>query len=96
MAIASLALGIGLNTAIFNLVSAVLLQPLPVRDPQRLVSVFTLDRINPGLLYCSYPNYKDYRDRNTVFSGLALYTPIQATLTGESQPADVQGQIVSG
>ena len=31
-------------------------------------------------MYCSYPNYQDYRDRNTVFSGLALYTPIQATL----------------
>jgi putative ABC transport system permease protein len=96
VAIASLALGIGLNTAIFNLVSAVLLQPLPVRDPARLMSVFTLDRINPGLRYCSYPNYKDYRDRNTVFSGLALYTPIQATLTGETDPGDVQGQIVSG
>jgi len=96
VAIVSLALGIGLNTAIFNLVSAVLLQPLPVRDPARLVSLFTLDRTNPGLLYCSYPNYQDYRDRNTVFSGLALYTPIQATLTGESEPADMLGQIVSG
>jgi predicted permease len=96
VAIASLALGIGLNTAIFNLVSAVLLQPLPVRDPARLVSVFTSDRINPGLLYNSFPNYKDYRDRNTVFSGLALYTPVQATLTGESESAEVQGQIVSG
>jgi predicted permease len=96
VAIASLALGIGLNTAIFNLVSAVLLQPLPVRDPARLMSVFTLDRINPGLLSNSYPNYKDYRDRNTVFSGLALYTPIQATLTGESDAGDVLGQLVSG
>lgn len=96
VAIASLALGIGLNTAIFNLVSAVLLQPLPVRDPARLMSVFTLDRINPGLLSNSYANYRDYRDRNTVFSGLALYTPIQATLTGESDPGDVLGQIVSG
>jgi putative ABC transport system permease protein len=96
VATVSLALGIGLNTAIFNLVSAVLLQPLPVRDPARLVSVFTLDRINPGLLYNSYPNYKDYRDRNTVFSGLALYTPILATLTGENELGDVPGQIVSG
>jgi len=96
VAIASLALGIGLNTAIFNLVSAVLLQPLPVLDPARLVSVFTSDRTNPGLLYCSYPNYKDYRERNTVFSGLALYTPIQATLTGEDHPGDLPGQIVSG
>ena len=96
VAIASLALGIGLNTAIFNLVGAVLLQPLPVRDPVRLVSVFTSDRTNPGLLYCSYPNYKDYRDRNTVFSGLALYTIIQATLTEGTAPGDVMGQIVSG
>jgi predicted permease len=96
VAIASLALGIGLNTAIFNLVSAVLLQPLPVRDPARLVSLFTSDRINPGWLNCSYPNYKDYRDRNTVFSGLALYTPIEATLTGDNEPGAVPGQIVSG
>jgi macrolide transport system ATP-binding/permease protein len=96
VAIASLALGIGLNTAIFNLVSAILLQPLPVRDAARLVSVFTSDPVNPGLLYCSYPNYQDYRDRNTVFSGLALYTPIQATLTGEKDSGEVLGQIVSG
>jgi predicted permease len=96
VAIASLALGIGLNTAIFNLVGAILLQPLPVRDPVRLVSVFTSDRANPGLLYCSYPNYKDYRDRNTVFSGLALFTMIQATLTEGTAPGDVLGQIVSG
>ena len=96
VAIASLALGIGLNTAIFNLVSVILLQPLPVRDPARLVSVFTIDRTNPGLLYLSYPNYKDYRDLNTVFAGLALYTPIEATLTGEGEAGDIQGQIVSG
>ncbi len=96
VAIASLALGIGLNTAIFNLVSAVLLQPLPVSDPASLVSVFTSDRTNPGLLYCSYPNYKAYQERNTVFSGLALYTAIQVTLTGDRQPGDIQAQIVSG
>lgn len=96
VAIASLVLGIGLNTAIFNLVSAVLLQPLPVRDPARLMSVFTADRTNPGLLYCSYPNYKDYRDRNTVFSGLALYAAIQVTLTGDGESGDVPAEIVSG
>lgn len=96
MAIASLALGIGLNTAIFNLVSIVLLQPLPVPEPARLVSVFTLDHTNPGFLYCSYPNYRDYRDRNTVFSGLLLYSNIPATLTGAGDPEDLTGQIVSG
>jgi predicted permease len=96
VAIASLALGIGLNTAIFNLVSAVLMQPLPVADPARLLSVFTLDRANPGFLYCSYPNYRDFRDRNTVFSGLLLYTVIQATLTGQGEPEDLTAQMVSG
>lgn len=96
VAIASLALGIGLNTAMFNLVSAVLLQPLPVRDPARLVSVYTLDHTNPGFLYCSYPNYLDYRDRNTVFSGLLLYSTLGATLTGAGDPQELTGQIVSG
>ncbi|HTQ58268.1 MAG TPA: ABC transporter permease [Bryobacteraceae bacterium] len=96
VAVASLALGIGLNAAIFNLVSAVLLQPLPVYEPARLFSVFTLDRNIPGILYCSYPNYQDYRDRNAVFSGLLLYTAIQATLTGERDPEELIGQIVTG
>jgi len=96
VAVASLALGIGLNTAMFNLVSAVLLQPLPVYKPDRLVSLFTLDRTNPGFLYCSYPNYRDYRDRNTVFSGLSLYSTMGATLTGGGEPENLIGQIVSG
>jgi putative ABC transport system permease protein len=95
VAVASLALGIGLNTAIFNLVSTILLQPLPVREPDRLVSVFTSDRSSPGLMYCSYPNYLDYLDRNTVFSGLTLYSPVQATLTGEGQTGEILGQIVT-
>ena len=96
VAIASLALGIGLNAAIFNLVSVILLQPLPVRDPARLFSVFTIDPSNPGYLYCSYPNFKDYRDRNSVFSGLTLFSTIGATLTGDNDPQDLAGQIVSG
>ncbi len=96
VAVASLALGIGLNTAIFNLVSVVLLRPLPVAAPARLVSLFTLDRVSPGFLYCSYPNYKDYRDRNTVFSGLLLSSMIPATLTGDGEPEDLTVQIVSG
>src|SRR5579862_1638625 len=96
VAIASLALGIGLNTAIFSLVSAVLLQPLPVRDPARLVSLYTRDRGNPDYLYCSYPNYKDYRDRNTAFSGLALMTSFGVTLTGDADPQELYAQMVSG
>jgi putative ABC transport system permease protein len=95
VAVASLALGIGLNAAIFNLVSAVLLQPLPVTEPARLYSLFTQDRNIPGLLYCSYPNYQDYRGRNAVFSDVLLYTAIEATLTEEGGSEDLIGQIVT-
>ena len=96
VAIASLALGIGVNTAIFNLVSAVLLRPLPVPEPGGLVSMYTLDRANPGFLSCSYPNYRDYRDHNTVFSGLLLFSTVPISLSGNGEPHDLTGQIVSG
>jgi macrolide transport system ATP-binding/permease protein len=96
VAIASLALGIGANTAIFNLVNAVLLRPLPVPDPEQLVSMYTLDRTNPGFLSCSYPNYRDYRDHNTVFSGLLLFSSVSISLTGKSDSRDLIGEIVSG
>ncbi|MGA2589852.1 MAG: ABC transporter permease [Bryobacteraceae bacterium] len=96
VAVASLALGIGVNTAVFNLVSAVLLRPLPVPNPEQLVSMYTLDRKSPGFLSCSYPNYKDYRDHNTVFSGLLLFSSLPVNLTGKDEPEELPAQIVSG
>jgi predicted permease len=96
IAIMSLALGIGANTTIFTLVNAILLQPLPVFEPTRLVAVHTLDPRFPGLLYCSYPNYRDYRDHNTVFSSLLLYTGAAMSLTGGGDPHLVLGNLVSG
>src|ERR1051325_100335 len=76
----SLALGIGANTTIFTLVSAVLLNPLPVEDPSQLVSVFTTDERNAtdnaGFLQTSPSNYADLRDKNEVFSGLAAHAPL--------------------
>ena len=60
----SLALGIGANTAIFSLINAVLLRPIPVDDPARLASVFTTDQRNPGNLPLSHLNYTDLRDQN--------------------------------
>ena len=52
----SLALGIGANTTIFTMINAILLRPLPVQDPSRLVTLHTTDQHIPGLLLCSYPN----------------------------------------
>src|ERR1700749_3218785 len=67
VAVLTLALGIGANTAIFSFVNAVLLRPLPVKEPERLVYVFGGSRTSPYNV-SSYPDYLDYRDRNHVFS----------------------------
>ena len=93
--ILSLALGIGANTTIFTLVNAILLRPLPVQDPARLAAVYTLDSRNPGFWGVSYPNYKDYRDRNQVFSSLLLYSGIGLNLTGGAEPRLVMGQLAT-
>ncbi|MCX6629727.1 MAG: ABC transporter permease [Candidatus Solibacter sp.] len=94
-AVLSLALGIGANTTIFTLLNAILLRPLPVREPARLAAVFHTDPRIPGLLLCSYPNYQDYRDHNTVFSSLLLYSALTVNLTGRGDPQLLMGQVVS-
>jgi macrolide transport system ATP-binding/permease protein len=91
----SLALGIGANTTIFTLVNAILLRPLPVRDPANLIAFYTLDSGTPGFWGCSYPNYKDYRDRNQVFSSLVVYSGVRLNLTGGAEPRPAMGQLAS-
>ncbi|HWC95633.1 MAG TPA: ABC transporter permease [Candidatus Sulfopaludibacter sp.] len=96
VAVLSLALGVGANTTVFTLLNALLLRSVPVAEPDRMVAVNTLDAGNPGNLLCSYLNYKDYRDRNQVFSSLLLYSPILINLTEHGDPRTIMGQIVSG
>ncbi len=102
VAILSLALGIGANTAIFTIINAVFLHPLPVQDPSQLVEVFTRDTKTNGagaafpLTPTSLPNYEDYRDQNTVFSGLAAVTfPIPLDWGGQSAPQQLNVSLVS-
>ena len=71
LAIISMALGIGANTAIFSLVDTVLLRPLPVKNPSQLVELYGTMHQGADITLQSYLNYKDYRDRNTVLSGLS-------------------------
>ncbi len=87
VAIITIALGIGANTTIFSLVNALLLKPLPGRDPGQLATVYTQDFSGPLYGTSSYPDYVAFRDRNEVFSGLAAYTQQPLLLTtsaGES------------
>jgi predicted permease len=97
----SLALGIGANTTIFTLVNAVLLNPLPVEDPSQLVSAWTTDERNQdgafGFLQVSPTNYRDWRDKNEVFSGLAAHVGLPLNISGgKGDPQQVFGEIVSG
>ena len=96
VAVLSLALGIGANTLVFTLVNAILLRQLPVKEPAQLQAIHTVDSRNPGLLLISYPNYKDYRDRNTVFSSLAVYSIVGINLTDRGDPQLIGGHLVSG
>jgi putative ABC transport system permease protein len=95
VAVLSLALGIGANTTIFTLLNAIFLRPLPVRDAAHLAAVYTTDPRIPGLLFCSYPNYLDYRDHNAVFSSVLAYSALTLNLTGRGDPRLLMGQLVT-
>src|SRR6267378_3108417 len=103
VAVLSLALGIGANTAIFTIINAVFLHPLPVQEPSRLAELFTRDtqtidaNANFQLTGTSLPNYEDYRDQNNVFSGLATVTfPISLNWGGQAEPQQLNASLVSG
>ena len=95
VAVASLALGIGVNTSIFSLVNALLLRPLPVARPHELVSLYTNDTEGPYST-SSYPDYADLRDHNSVFSGLAGHSLMIAAFNREGQSQLVLGEVVTG
>ena len=95
IAILSLALGIGANTAIFSLVNAVLLRPLPVEDPASLVVVSTTDQRNPGNLPLSHLNFKDLRSQNAVFSDMAAITFNQLNYSHGQESEQIRAQVVT-
>jgi len=93
IAIFTLALGIGANAAIFSLVNAVLLRPLPAPHPEHLV---TLNRGNGLGDPLSHPDFLALRERNEVLSGLAAYTLTELSFGNGSRGEMVVGELVSG
>jgi putative ABC transport system permease protein len=94
IAILTLALGIGANTAIFSLVNAVLLRPLPFAQSQLLVAMFghTAQIRRTGI---SYADFEDWRKQNRSFAGLSLWQSQSVNLTGQERPERLRGSFVS-
>jgi len=92
VAILTLALGIGANAGIFSVINALLFQPLPVDRPSELV---TLNRVG-GFPTHSYPDYRDFRDRNTVLSALAATRFSPVNLEADGKATRVWGQLSTG
>lgn len=95
IAVITLALGIGANTAIFSLVNTVLLRSLPVDRPGEIVSVAVRSK-DDSMSAFSYPNYKDFRDRNEVLSGLLIYRFVPLSLSRGGVNERIWGYEVSG
>ncbi len=97
IAIVTLALGIGANTAIFSLINTMLLRPLPVAEPERLIFLNNVaekgDRDFPTN---SYPNYRDFRDRNDTLSGLIAYRLAPVSLSHDGTNERLWGYLVTG
>ena len=99
IAILTLALGIGANTAIFTLLDQILLRLLPVKNPQQL-ALLSMKGMHYGNNWggnaISYPMYRDFQDHNEVFSGMFCRFPFVVSLASGAQPERVQMELVSG
>ena len=94
IAVLTLALGIGANTAIFSIVNAVLLRPFPYQAPERLVIL--QERVSGPGFSPSYPNFVDWRTQNTTFDSIAAVRGNESfNFTGAGEPERLQGRLVS-
>jgi predicted permease len=92
----SLGLGIGANTAVFSLVNGALLKPLPVRDPGRVVALFTSDYSGSDYGGTSYPDFLDFRERSDAFEGLSAYVLQPVAFAGlEGQSARLWAELAT-
>jgi len=95
VAVITLALGIGANTAVFSVVDAVMLRPLPYYQPERLVEAQSMDRDGYEAFNICYPDFFDWRAQNHTLDHLVSYHDAEFTLTGLERPVQVDAEIVS-
>ncbi|HVF43315.1 MAG TPA: ABC transporter permease [Pyrinomonadaceae bacterium] len=92
VAVAALALGVGANSAIFSVVNAVVLRPLPYKDPERLVALWVgLNQKGFEELEVSAPEFTDFRTRSSSFERVAAYSAGGFNMTGAGEPERIQG-----
>ena len=96
VAIASLALGVGFNTALFSIIDALLLRPLPIERPDRVVDVYTKGADGDTYSTTSYPDFLDFQAQNRVFSGMAGYSLAIAAMKTGDQSRLALGEVVTG
>jgi predicted permease len=97
VAVLSLAIGTGFNSALFSIVDALLFRPLPVERPDRLVDVYTSgDGDGEAYATSSYADYVDFRDRNSVFAGVLAFSPSISAVRAGEQSRMALGEVVSG
>ena len=96
VAVLTLALGIGANTAIFSVVNAAILRPLPYPDPGRLAILWgNVKRVRIERRGTTYPDFLDWRDRSRRFEGMAIFDDHSFALTGVENPEAIEGEYVS-
>lgn len=95
VAIITLALAIGANTAVFSVIDAVMLRPLPYDHPERLIEAQSVNTHNPSPGAISYPDFFDWRAQNRTLEHLVSYHDGQYTLIGTASPAHVDSEITS-
>lgn len=96
VAVLSLAIGIGANSAIFSLLNSLLLRPRPVSHPEQLVELYVSEGEQRPYSATSYPSYLDLRDRNDVLTGLAAYGIRQFKFGDANEVEQIWGEAVSG